>query len=166
MAVALTALDARVTVRGARGERTIPISSFYRLPGNSPHIETDLQPGELITGVEIPVSSEPATGSHYVKIRDRNSYGFALVSAAAIVTLDAGERIREARIALGSVAPKPWRVAAAEEALRGSAVEADAFRRAAEILTEGAQPREHNAFKVEMAKRATVRALFIASGRS
>jgi xanthine dehydrogenase YagS FAD-binding subunit len=164
MAVALTALDARVVVRGAHGERSIPIQTFYKLPGTTPHIETDLKPGELIVAVEIPATLA-GMGSHYIKVRDRNSYAFALVSVAAILDISADRQIRHARIALGGVAPKPWRVPEAEESLRGKAATEVAFREAAEILTRNAKPHQYNGFKVELARRATVRALMAASER-
>ena len=135
MAVALTALGARVVIRGSQGERTTPIDVFYRLPGNTPQIEHDLKPEELITAVDIP-EGPAVTGSYYLKVRDRNSYAFALVSAAAIVSLADDNRIREARIALGGVATKPWRVPEAEEALRNKPASEAVFREAADILVE------------------------------
>ena len=163
MAVALTALNARVVVTGPQGERTIPIDEFYRLPGNTPHIEHDLKRDELIVAVEIP--QEPSTGSHYLKVRDRNSFAFALVSVAAVVDLTADNRIRQVRIALGGVAPKPWRVPEAEESLRNAARVETAFRAAAEIIVKGAAPHRYNGFKVELARRSVVRALLAASQR-
>ena len=116
MAVALTALDARVLLRGPQGERSVSIEQFYRLPGSAPHVENELKPGELIVAVELP----PATAnlrSAYLKIRDRRSYAFALVSVAVVLDIGPDNRIRAARIALGSVAPKPWRVKDAENTL-------------------------------------------------
>jgi xanthine dehydrogenase YagS FAD-binding subunit len=164
MAVALTALNARIVVRGAQRERSIPIGAFYRLPGDTPQIENELKPGELITAIDLP--SLPAdTRAHYLKVRDRNSFAFALVAVAAIVTLDENSRIREARIALGGVAHKPWRVPAAEEAIRGRQATEAAFKEAAEILVNGAKPYRYNGFKVELARRVTVRALLAASER-
>ncbi len=162
MAVALTALDASIVVKNAQRERSIPIASFYRLPGETPHIENELKAGELITAVDIP---NPPAGArvHYTKVRDRNSFAFALVSAAALVAIDSNNRIHEARIALGGVALRPWRVPAAEEALRGREAAEPAFRQAAEILVRGAKPHRYNAFKVELAQRCAVRALITAS---
>jgi xanthine dehydrogenase YagS FAD-binding subunit len=163
MAVALTALDARVIVQGTQGERSVPIEQFYRLPGNTPHIENELRPGELITAVELPAAWADKK-SHYVKVRDRNSYAFALVSVAAVLEIDPDHRIRQARIAVGSVAAKPWRVPEAEDALRGHAAGEQVFRRAAELVVRGARTRPDNAFKVELARRAIVRAAMAAAG--
>jgi xanthine dehydrogenase YagS FAD-binding subunit len=161
MAVALTALGARVVVTGAQGERTIPIEQFYRLPGNTPQIEHDLKADELITAVDVPAGS--ATGSHYLKVRDRNSYAFALVSVAAVVEVGPDHQIRQARIALGGVAPKPWRIPAAEEGLRGKTANAEAFQAAADLLVKDARPHRYNGFKVELARRSVVRALTVAT---
>lgn len=164
MAVALAALDARIIVRGQQ-ERAIPIASFYRLPGETPHIENDLRPGELITAIDIPVP--PATSkAYYLKVRDRNSFAFALVSVAAQVDVDGENRIRDARVALGGVALKPWRVPAAEQAMRGQEASEKTFRQAAEAITAGAKPYRYNGFKVELAHRCIVRALATASGRA
>jgi xanthine dehydrogenase YagS FAD-binding subunit len=165
MAVALTALEARIVISGAHGERTVPIGAFYRLPGETPQIETDLKPGELITAVD--VSALPAQSrSHYLKVRDRNSFAFALVSVAAVVAIGDDNRIRDARIALGGVAHRPWRVPAAEQALRGREASETNFREAAELLVKGARPHRDNAFKVELARRSAVRALLTASERA
>lgn len=165
MAVALTALDARIVVasssQSGRAERSIPIANFYRLPGDTPQIETELKPGELITAVDLPAAS-PQSRANYLKVRDRNSFAFALVSVAAQVELE-GNRIKDARIALGGVALKPWRVPAAEQALRGKEAGAAAFREAADILVRGAKPHRFNAFKIELARRSIVRALSTAS---
>jgi len=162
MAVALTALDARIIVRGAQRERSIPIHAFYRLPGDTPEIENELRPGELITAVELP--PQPAgRRSYYLKVRDRNSFAFALVSVAAMVEMGDNNRMREARIALGGVAHKPWRVAEAEEILRGREPGEAVFQQAAAILLKGSKPHRYNGFKVELARRATVRALLSAS---
>ncbi len=165
MAVALAALDAKIVVQSGSRERSIPITTFYRLPGDTPQIETDLKPGELITAVDIP-AQPAASGWHYLKVRDRNSFAFALVSVAALVDLGPDNRIRDARIALGGVALKPWRVPAAEEVLRGREAAEPAFRDAAEILVRGAKSHRFNAFKVELARRSTVRALQAASERT
>ena len=159
MSVALTALDAVVQVQGPRGERSIPIQAFHRLPGSTPQIETNLHPGELITAIDLPaLPFNVARRSHYLKIRDRNSYAFALVSAACVLDMD-GSTIRQARIALGGVAHKPWRVPAAEQLLVGQRADDAAYRLAANALLHGAHPYRHNAFKVELARRAVIRAL-------
>jgi xanthine dehydrogenase YagS FAD-binding subunit len=157
LAVALAALSARVVVEGDAGERTIGLDELYVLPGDRPQHETSLAPGELITAVELRVEPLHAR-SHYLKVRDRASYEFALASVACAVLLDGG-RIAQARIALGGVATVPWRARDAEAALMGVAPGDDAFRRAADAALAGARTREHNAYKVELAKRAIVRAL-------
>jgi xanthine dehydrogenase YagS FAD-binding subunit len=158
MAVALTVLDAQVILRGAQGERSIPIHGFYRLPGATPHIENELKADELITAVEIPA---PVAGarSNYLKVRDRNSFAFALVSVAAVLAIGPDNRIQQARIALGGVAPKPWRVMQAEELLPGKEASEAAFREAAAMVVRGSKPYRYNGFKVELARRAVVRAL-------
>jgi xanthine dehydrogenase YagS FAD-binding subunit len=158
MAVALTALDAVVQVKSSSGERSIPMSDFYRLPGSTPQLDTNLRAGELITAIDLPAPSSDRARSHYLKVRDRNSFAFALVSVAAVLDMD-GDRIRAAHIALGGVAHKPWRVTEAERALVGRKAEEPAFRAAAEILVRGARVHRHNAFKVELARRSVVRAL-------
>ena len=156
MSVALAALDALVRVEGPRGARTIPIVDFHRLPGDSPQVDTNLQHGELITAVDVPASAVAAR-SHYIKVRDRASYAFALVSAA--VALDAADgTIRSARIALGGVAHKPWRALEAERSLGGQRLNEESFRRAAELALTGARGYAHNTFKIELAKRTIVRA--------
>jgi xanthine dehydrogenase YagS FAD-binding subunit len=155
MSVALSALDAIVQVEGPRGRRTIPIVDFHRLPGATPQIDTNLQRDELIVAVDLPASTLAAR-SHYIKVRDRASYAFALVSAA--VALDApGGTVRGARIALGGVAHKPWRAISAERLLTGRPSNEASFRRAADLALEGARGYEHNTFKIELAKRAIVR---------
>jgi xanthine dehydrogenase YagS FAD-binding subunit len=157
LAVALAALSARVVVEGDAGERTIALDAFYLLPGDEPQRETSLAPGELIIAVEL--RAEPLHArSHYLKVRDRASYEFALVSVACAVELDGG-RITQARLALGGVGTVPWRAGAAEETLAGAAPDDAAFRRAAGAALSGARPRAHNAYKVELAQRAVVRAL-------
>ncbi len=158
MANALYALDAVVRVRGAGGrERTIPVSDFHRLPGDTPEKDNNLQHGELITAIELPGSSF-AKNSYYLKVRDRASYAFALVAVAAALELDGGT-IRQARVVLGGVAHKPWRSREAEAALAGKPASEESFRRAAEAALQDAKPLEHNAFKVELGKKAIVRAL-------
>ena len=157
LAVALVALDAVVRVRGPKEERSIPIADFHLLPGKTPQRETILEHNELIVAVDVP-DVPFAKRSHYLKVRDRASYEFALVSAA--VALDVrGGFIRSARMALGGVGTKPWRAQKAEQALQGKPVTSTAFRQAAEVALEGARTQKHNAFKIEMAKRTLVRAL-------
>jgi xanthine dehydrogenase YagS FAD-binding subunit len=163
MAVALVALDAAVHLRSAAGGvRTLPVADLHTLPGQHPEIESVLQPGELVTHIELP--ERPfAARSRYVKVRDRESFAFALASAAAAFDLS-GRVIREARLALGGVATKPWRARDAEGVLSGRTPSPDLFRLAAEAALRGAEPRPHNAFKVELAKRTIVRALVRAAG--
>jgi len=161
MSVALAALQATIHVQGPRGKRTIPIADFHLLPGTTPHIETSLKPDELITAVELP-ASKFAKHSYYLKIRDRQSYAFALVSVAAALELE-GQIIKSAGLALGGVAPKPWRSAEAEKLLTGATPNREAFRKVADLAVTGAKTYEHNAFKVELAKQSIVRALTLAA---
>ena len=162
MAVALAALDAVVRVRGPKGERAIPIGELHRLPGDTPQRDTSVEHGELITAVDLPAT--PFKGnSYYLKIRDRASYAFALVSVAAALEME-GDRIVTARIALGGVAHKPWRAVHAERLLAGARLDAQELRPAAEAALKDAKPYERNAFKVELAKRAIVRAVQAAGG--
>ncbi|WP_110691034.1 FAD binding domain-containing protein [Salinicola endophyticus] len=161
MCVALAAIGATLTLEGPSGEREVAFADFHRLPGDTPHLEHDLAADELITALTLDAPLAPA-GSHYLKLRDRASYEFALASAAAQLKLD-GERITEARLALGGVATKPWRASEAEAALAGQPAVLESFERAAEIALRDAQPRAHNAFKVDLAKQAIVRALRDAS---
>ena len=151
MCVALAALDAVVHLRGAAGARTVKLTDLHRLPGDHPEIETVLKPGELITAIELPPLSF-AAHSTYRKVRDRASYAFALVSAAAAIDVQGGT-VRDARLALGGVAHKPWRALKAEQALRGKPATEQAFRAAAEAELAGARPLPGNAFKIELAKR-------------
>ena len=159
--VALTALEAKLQIQGAGGTRTIPISEFYKLPGTTPHIETVLQPGELITGVML---TEPPAGnkSVYVKLRDRAAYEFALASAAVVIQLN-GRRIEYARVALGGVGTVPWRSPEAEALLHGAPADPVSFRRAAEAALKNAHPQSENGFKIELARRCLVRALTTAT---
>jgi xanthine dehydrogenase YagS FAD-binding subunit len=155
--VALAALEAEVIVNGRGGERTVAFQHFHLLPGATPDKEHALVPGELITAVVLP-ALPPGSRQQYVKLRDRQSFEFALASAAVIVWLDGG-RIRDVRIALGGVATKPWRAPAAESVLRGAAPTEEVFRADATAALRDAQPRKHNAFKVPLAQQAIVRAL-------
>lgn len=157
MAVAMAALDAVVRVRGVGGERSIALVDLHRLPGGRPDLDTVLEPGELITVIELPASSL-AANSTYRKVRDRASYAFALVSVAAAVELEGGT-VRDVRIALGGVAHKPWRASKAEAALRGRPATADAFRAAAAAELADAAPLRDNGFKVELAERTIVATL-------
>ncbi|TVT38518.1 xanthine dehydrogenase family protein subunit M [Hymenobacter setariae] len=158
LCVALVALEAKLTLENAKGAtRTVPLADFYKLPGKTPHIENQLQPGELITAITIPAAAH-ARKSHYLKVRDRASYAYALVSAAVGLDVQGGT-IRSARVALGGVGTVPWRVPAVEKALVGKAATEDTFRAAAALAVRDAAPREHNKFKIELAQRTIVRAL-------
>jgi xanthine dehydrogenase YagS FAD-binding subunit len=157
MAVAMAALDAVVVVLGQDGERRIPLIEFHRLPRDAPHRDTVLEHGELITAVELP-DLPVATRSAYRKVRDRASYAFALVSVAAVLDVRGGV-VRNARIALGGVAHKPWRAARAEAVLRGAPATAESFRRAADMELAAAKPLRDNAFKVPMARNTLVAVL-------
>jgi len=162
LAVALSALDATIHVAGATRERTIPFDAFHRLPGREPQRDTTLAPGEIITAIEVPAAPSTRT-SHYVKVRERTSYEFALVSAAVTLELD-GRTIRTARIALGGVAHKPWRLTDAERALQGARYERPTLVSAVEQAFGAARPLEHNRFKVRLGGNAAVRALELAGG--
>lgn len=157
MCVALAALEAVVRVTGAGGERAIPFAEFHRLPGDTPHIDTTLRDDEIITAIDLP---ERGFVEHhaYLKLRDRASYAFALVSVAVGLEMD-GDRVKEARLALGGVAHKPWRDAEAENLLNGKAATKENFQKVGEAIMRGAQGFGHNTFKIELAKRAIVRAL-------
>jgi xanthine dehydrogenase YagS FAD-binding subunit len=157
MCVALAALDAKVHVTGPAGERAIAFSDFHRLPGNTPQRDTNLEPNEIVTAVDLPARGFAANYT-YLKIRDRLSYAFALVSIAAALELD-GDMIKEARLALGGVAHKPWRDTGAEAALRGQAANPATFTRAADLLLRDAKGFGHNSFKIDLARRAIGRAL-------
>lgn len=164
LAVALVALDAAVEVRGAGGERTVPLIDFYHLPDATPHIETVLEAGEVLTAITVP-SSAVAQRSHYLKVRDRASFEFAIVSAAVALEMD-GARIRQARIALGGVGTKPWRVPQVEAALAGATLDPAPLRSAAALAAQGAQGHGHNDFKIELMQRAIARAVEIAGARA
>jgi xanthine dehydrogenase YagS FAD-binding subunit len=157
MNVAMAALEATVHVRDTKGERSIPIADFHVLPGNTPHRETVLEPGDLITHVTLPPPA-PGSRSLYLKLRDRASYEFALASAAVVVTVVNG-KVTRARIALGGVGTKPWRSTEAEQELTGQVATEEVFRKAAEAALRGAKPQSENGFKVELAKRCLVHAL-------
>jgi len=162
MSVALAALRADVVVQGSAGERRLPIADFHRLPGDTPERDTNLAPGELIVAVDLPPSPFAAR-SHYLKVRDRASYAFALVSVAAALDIRDGV-VRDAGLALGGVAHRPWRVAEAENALVGRPLDDASIRVASDRLLAGAAPLKENAFKVELARRSISRALKTAGG--
>src|SRR5213596_3784970 len=164
LAVALVALDASVEVRGTNGQRTVPLMELHRLPGDTPHIETVLEPDEVITAITVP-ANPVARRSHYLKVRDRASFEFAVVSAAVALEMDGG-RIRQARVALGGVGTKPWRVPRIEAALTGARLDPAVLRRAAALAAQGARRRGHNDFKIELMQRAIVRAVETAGARA
>jgi xanthine dehydrogenase YagS FAD-binding subunit len=157
MCVALAALDAKVHVTGVTGERIIAFSDFHRLPENTPQLDTNLQPNEIVTAVELPAQGFAANYT-YLKIRDRLSYAFALVSIAAALEFEGGA-IKQARLALGGVAHKPWRDTVTEAALRGQLANQATFAHAADLLLREAKGYAHNAFKIDLARRGIVRAL-------
>jgi xanthine dehydrogenase YagS FAD-binding subunit len=159
LAVALVALDATLRVRGPEGERSFPVEDLFRLPGDTPHLEHSLRPQELI--VELRVPGGALGGGRYLKVRDRASYEFALVSAAAALTVEGGT-IREARLAAGGVGTRPWRLRACEEALVGRAPERAVFAAAAEHAVQDARPLHHNHYKLDLLPRTIVRALELA----
>ncbi|KQR71206.1 xanthine dehydrogenase family protein subunit M [Pedobacter sp. Leaf176] len=155
MCVALAALDAVVNVQGPAGERSIPFADFHRLPGDTPDIDNNLSHGELITSIDLPPEGY-AQHYSYLKLRDRHSYAFALVSVATGLALD-GNRISSARIALGGVAHKPWRSVDAEDFLKGKPATEESFSTAADIILKGAKGYKYNNFKIELAKKAIIR---------
>jgi xanthine dehydrogenase YagS FAD-binding subunit len=161
MCIAMAALEAVIHVEGPKGKRTIPFADFHKLPGDTPHIENALEPGELVTYVDLP-KPIPGAKSVYLKLRDRASYEFALASCAVIARVEGGH-IRYVRVAMGGVGTKPWRSHEAEAALMGKAANAETFRHAAEAALAGAKPHKDNAFKVELAKRCVVRTLKMAT---
>ena len=161
MCVAMAALEATILVEGPKGKRTIPFAEFHKLPGDTPNIENALEPGELVTYVDLPKPVEGAK-SVYLKLRDRASYEFALASAAVVAKVEGG-RIRYVRVAMGGVGTRPWRSHEAEAALLGKSVDPAHFRAAAEAALKDAKPRTDNAFKVELAKRCLVRTLKLAT---
>jgi xanthine dehydrogenase YagS FAD-binding subunit len=157
MCVALAALEAVVRVTGKNGDRAIPFSDFHRLPGDTPEVDTNLRSDEIITSIDLPPKGF-ADHHAYLKVRDRHSYAFALVSVAAALEMD-GNKIKETRLALGGVAHKPWRSREAEELLNGKAATSDNFQAVAEVIMRGAKGFGSNTFKIDLAKRAIVRAL-------
>ncbi len=157
MCVALAALEAVIKVKGKSGERSIPFADFHRLPGDHPEKDNNLEEGELVTGIELPAKGFEKNYT-YIKLRDRASYAFALVSVAVGLEME-GDTIKEARIAMGGVAHKPWRKPEAEAVLAGKSATKENFEQAVAILLEGAKGFGHNTFKIELAKRAIIRAL-------
>jgi xanthine dehydrogenase YagS FAD-binding subunit len=157
MCVALAALDAIVHLKSSNGGRTLPLTELHRLPGERPDIETMLEPGELITAIEVPALPFAARSS-YRKVRDRASYAFAVVSVAAALKLEE-DRVKDVRLALGGVAHKPWRAWKAEAALRGQLATEPAFRAAADTELADAKPLRDNGFKIELARRTIVAVL-------
>jgi xanthine dehydrogenase YagS FAD-binding subunit len=161
--VPLVALDAIVEIEGRGGRREIPIEELHRLPGDTPERDAALEPGDLIVAVRLPPAARDfAAHARYLKVRERTSYAFAVVSAAAALRIEAG-RIKDARLALGGVAAKPWRARAAEDGLKGAAPTKDVFREAALRALADAKPSGDNAFKIELARRIVVRALTLAA---
>jgi len=165
LAVALVALDAVVRIRGSRGERSVALREFHRLPGSTPHIEAELRPAEVIAAIRVP-AHPAARRSHYLKVRDRASFEFAVVSAAVALDMQDDGRIRHARVAVGGVGTKPWRLVNVETALAGSSLQRDALRNAAAVAAQGAQGRGGNNFKIELMQRAIVRAVEAAGARA
>jgi xanthine dehydrogenase YagS FAD-binding subunit len=157
MCIALAALEAVVRVMGENGERTIPFAEFHRLAGDTPHIDSNLHADEIITAIDLPAKGF-ADHHAYLKLRDRKSYAFALVSVAAALEMS-GDTVTEARLALGGVAHKPWRIKEAEALLNGKTASAENFRAVAESVMRDAKGFGHNTFKIDLAKRAIVRAL-------
>jgi xanthine dehydrogenase YagS FAD-binding subunit len=160
LAVSLVALGATMRVRGPRGERSYPVEELYRLPGDTPHLEHTLRTGELIVEVRVP-GGPHARRARYLKVRDRSSYEFALVSAAVALDMEGGV-IRSARIACGGVGARPWRMRASEDALAGRAPGRRAFADAARLAAQGARPLAGNRYKIELLPRTIVRALEMA----
>ena len=164
MNVAMVALDAVVNVTGPNGSRSIPFAEFHRLPGDHPELDNTLKKGELITSVDLPASAIVYNKHvHYLKIRDRSSYAFALVSAGVALDLS-GDKIVGARMAMGGVAHKPWRLTAAEVYLKGKTVSEETFKQAAELVMQGAKAYKDNGFKLTMAPNAIIQSLKAASG--
>jgi xanthine dehydrogenase YagS FAD-binding subunit len=161
--VPLTALDAVVEIEGKSGRREVALETLHRLPGDTPERDSVLEPGDLIVALRLPAAArEFATHARYLKVRERTSYAFAVVSAAAALRIEAG-KIKDARLALGGVAAKPWRARAAEQLLAGAAPGPDAYRRAAKAALADAKPSGDNLFKIELAQRILVRALTLAA---
>jgi xanthine dehydrogenase YagS FAD-binding subunit len=164
MCVALVALDATVQVTGPKGDRSIPFQQFHRLPGETPQIDNTLEKGELIVAVEIP-SNNLSANVHYLKLRDRTSYAFALVSVAVALEMK-GNTIHDIRLAMGGVAHKPWRLTEAEEFLKGKEATATNFKQAAQVAMRSAKGYEYNKFKLQLAPNSIVEALKTATTKA
>ena len=164
LAVALAALEASVEIGSSHGRRSIPIADFHRLPGDTPHIETILEPGEVVTAITLPKDSA-SLRSHYVKVRERASFEFALTAAAVALDMD-GATIRRARVALGGVGTKPWRVRQVEQALTGASLDRAGIVRAAALAANEAKGYGGNDFKIQLMQRAIVRGIEIAGGKA
>ncbi|CDZ30177.1 xanthine dehydrogenase family protein subunit M [Neorhizobium galegae] len=158
--VALTAMDATIEIGGPAGTRSVPISAFYRLPGDTPHLEFSIEAGEIVTGISVP-KTDAGKNSTYLKVRDRESYAFALASAAVALAMD-GDRVRQAHIALGGVATRPWRAREAEEILTGRSIEPEIALAAGRAAFADARPGAHNAFKIELGARTLADAIMTA----
>lgn len=158
--VALTAMDATVEIQGPAGLRSVPIAEFYRLPGDTPHLEFAIEAGEIVTGMSVP-KTEAGRNSTYLKVRDRESYAFALASAAVALAMD-GDHVRQANIALGGVATRPWRAREAEALLNRRTIEPDIALAAGRAAFADARPGEHNAFKIELGARTLADAIMTA----
>ncbi len=155
---ALLVVDAKLHIAGAAGTRTIPVSDLHRRPGQTPHLETQLHPGELIVAIEFPATTG-GWRSHYLKVRERTSFAFALASVAVALDLAADGTVQDARIAVGGVATTPWRLPLVEQALRGRKLDAELCRKAASLAATGAVPQTQNAFKVPLLQRVVARGL-------
>jgi xanthine dehydrogenase YagS FAD-binding subunit len=162
LAVALVALDAEVRLQSSAGDRSMKLDDFYRLPGDTPEKENELHPGELITEIRVPALSW-ARKSAYLKVRDRDSYEFALTSAAVALDID-GDRIRDARVAVGGVGTKPWKLPAVSEALKGKSLSRETILTAAELSGAGAKPLRQNGYKIYLVQRTVARALLNLGG--
>ena len=165
MCVALTALDASILVSSAKGNRRIAFGDFHRLPGNRPDLDNQLQKGELITAIEIPEQDAFSKRAYYLKVRDRASYAFALVSVAAALDMN-GNNIRAARLAMGGVSHKPWRLTEAEQYLKGKSASLPVFQEAARLAMKNAKAYGHNNFKLTLAPNTIVQTLKTISGLS
>lgn len=162
--VALTAMDATIEIGGASGTRSVPIAEFYRLPGDTPHIEFAIEAGEIVTGISVP-KTEAGKNSTYLKVRDRESYAFALASAAVALAMD-GDRVRQAHVALGGVATRPWRAREAEAFLNGQAINREIALAAGRAAFADASAGEHNAFKIELGARTLADAIMTAGRKT
>ena len=157
-------MNATIRLQGPGGSRSVPIDAFYLLPGETPHLEFAIEPGEIVTGISVP-KTEASRNSTYLKVRDRESYAFALASAAVALAMD-GDHVRQAHIALGGVATRPWRARAAEALLNGRRIDKGLALVVARAAFAGAQAGTHNAFKIDLGARTLADAIMIAGGRT